>query len=226
MAGARPAGSAGRIAGLARKGNLQVICRFSSRRLAALAFIVAAIPFGIAGHLVAEAVALDHESFWSIAVAPRHIYLLALGIAALITLVLIGRGPRCPHRSRHARELIHALPFGGQGVRFAALSFSVQVAFFGVTQAIEGCPIQGGDLLAGLFTALAAALLGALVLALFHRRLIAFALLTMWVSATQGNAVRECPKPAPFARFVKRRGAFLFSIASRPPPALAVFLNR
>ena len=88
MAGARPAGSAGRIAGLARKGNLQVICRFSSRRLAALAFMVAAIPFGIAGHLVAEAVALDHESFWSIAVAPRHIYLLALGIAALLHPVL------------------------------------------------------------------------------------------------------------------------------------------
>lgn len=203
-----------------------MICRFSARRLAALIFVAAAVPFGIAGHLLGEAVALDHESLWALVVAQRHIYLLALGAVALATLFLIGRGPRCAHRTAHAEELIRALPFGGRGVRFAALSFAFQVVFFGVTQAVEGCPIQGGDLLAGLLVALAAALVGALVLALFQRRLVAFAILIIWVRANQGSAVREHVQPAPFARFAQRRGAFLFSIASRPPPALAVFPNR
>jgi hypothetical protein len=172
---------------------------------------------------VGDAAALNREGLWAHVLAPRHLYLLALGVAALATLFLISRGPRCAHRATHAEELVRALPFGGQGVRFAALSFAFQVAFFGVTQAVEGCPIQGGDLLAGLFTALAAAFVGALFLALFQRRFIACALLVSWVSGKQGNAVRECPQPAPFARFAHRRGAFLFSIASRPPPAVAAF---
>ncbi|MGA3037562.1 MAG: hypothetical protein ABSE64_08745 [Vulcanimicrobiaceae bacterium] len=203
-----------------------MICRFSARRLAALVFLAAAIPFGIAGHLLGEAVALDHESLWALVFAERHIYLLTLGAVALAFLFLIGRGPRCAHRASHARELIRALPFGGQGVRFAALSFAFQVAFFGVTQAIEGCPIQGGDLLAGLLVALAAALIGALFLALFQRNLVVFALLMSWTNAKQSDRERKRPQPAPFARFAKRRGAFLFSIASRPPPVLAAFPNR
>lgn len=203
-----------------------MVCRFRARRLAALVFLAAAVPFGIAGHLVAEAVALDHESVWSIVFAQRHIYLLAVGVISLATLFLIARGPRCAHRSMHARELIRALPFGGEGVRFSALSFAFQIAFFGATQTVEGCPIQGGDLLAGLLVALAASVVGALVLALFQRQVIAFALLTMWVSAKPGGAVRECLQPVPFARFAERRGAFLFSIASRPPPAMAALLNR
>jgi hypothetical protein len=51
-------------------------------------------------------------------------------------------------------------------------------------------------------------------------------LLMTWASAKQCDAQCEHPLTAPFARFAHRRGAFLFSIASRPPPAMAVFLNR
>lgn len=201
-------------------------CKFSAKGLAALVFVSAAVPFGIAGHLLGDAAALDRAGFLTHVLAPRHLYLLALGVVALATLFLISRGPRCAHRATHAVELVRALPFGGQGVRFAVLSFAFQVAFFGITQAVEGCPIQGGDLLAGLFTALAAAFVGALILALFQRRWVAFALVMAWTNAKQSNVKRERPQPAPFSRFAHRRGAFLFSIASRPPPALAVFPNR
>jgi len=208
------------------KANLQVNCKFSARRLAALAFVSAAVPFGIAGHLLGDAAALDPGRLLAHVLAPRHLYLLALGLAALITLFLISRRARCAHGAAHAEELIRALPFGGQGARFAALSFAFQIAFFGATQAVEGCPIERGDLLAGLFTALAAALLGALLLALFQRRFVAFALLMAWTNSKQYDAKRERPHRPPFSRFAQRRGAFLFSIASRPPPVPAVFPNR
>jgi len=202
-----------------------VSCKFRARGLAALLFVTAAIPFGVAGHFLGEAAALDPKSLWALILAPRHMYLLALGAASFVSLLLISRGPRCAHRAAHAGELICALPFGGRGLRFAALSFAFQVAFFGVTQAVEGCPIQGGDLLAGLATALAAAVVSALVLALFQRRLVVFTLLLAWACAKQGGGVRVELQPAPYARFAQRRGAFLSSIASRPPPALAVSQN-
>jgi hypothetical protein len=113
---------------------------------------------------------------------------------------------------------LRALPFGGQGARFAALTCAVQLAFFGLTQLAEGCPICGGDVAVGVLTAIVVSAIGSLLLALCERRLLACVLLFFWITARPLAPSLRRRLHADVQRFSGRRGAFLFSIASRPPP--------
>ncbi len=198
-----------------------VLSRRPVRWLGLLAFAAATVPFAIGAHLLSEIAALGREHAASVILSARHLYFVALGLGSIAVLGAIARFAGGSGSVR-AAELLASLPFGGRGLRFAGLTFAVQIAFYAATQYAEGCPVWGGDIVAGLLTALFAAAIASLLLALLERRIVSLILSIGWLSAKPCRlAVFRAPR-APRARFTGRRGALLSSIANRPPPAMAV----
>jgi hypothetical protein len=174
----------------------------------------AVVPFAIAVHLFAEALALG----WP-AIAPafwlRHAYLLApLALALWSFSQTVGLGT--PHAEMIRRcALVRArLRAAGAGSTIAAFTVA-NLVFFGATQLLEGVPIAS----ASIGTGLTAAVLGALLAALVRgRSLVATAL------AAAVNRPRQ-PGRLAFARrhvdAVPRAAAATYSlfVPNRPPPA-------
>jgi hypothetical protein len=188
---------------------------------ATLLFAALAAPFGIAAHLVSELAGLGLHDDVDVLFSARHGYLALIAFAAMAVIGAIARAT--PHRERRRRvaELVAALPMRGRGLGFVAISFALQFGFFAVTQIGEGCPLCGGDVLAGVLAAAVAALLGALLVAYGQRRFLEFACALVWLaSARSSDDVsifcarfrRANPRPV-------RRSPFAFRY--RPPPLVA-----
>jgi hypothetical protein len=143
---------------------------------AALAFGAFAILFGTASHLAAELFGLGWPADASVLASPRHAY---LAVAALLALLALALSVRCsPGTDRRGRisALVDALPYRGRGMGFAALAFVSQFAFAAVTQIGEGYPLAAGDAVTGVIAGVVAAALGAVIVTLCKRRVLAFAL--------------------------------------------------
>jgi hypothetical protein len=194
-----------------------------ARLRAAFVFLAFTTPLGIAAHLISELAGLGWHDDADVAFSARHAYLAVLAAMALAGLLLaLHRVPGSERRARVA-EIVENLPFRGRGLRFAAFSFVAQFGFFALTQAGEGCPLCGGDVLVGVVAAAVAALLGAFAISLGQRRLLDFvlALVDFIVAASlESGAARVIgASNVPRAR-ATRRSAFAFRY--RPPPRIAV----
>jgi hypothetical protein len=176
----------------------------------------AVVPFAIAVHLLAEGLALGPGAiaadFWL-----RHAYLmvpLALALWSFSRTLGIG-APRAELIRRCA--LVRArLRGAGAGSTIAAFTVA-NLAFFGVTQLLEGVPIASASVGTGLAAAVLGALLSALVIFFWGRSLVASALAAV-VRVARNPACRA------FARArivdVPRAAAVMFSLCvpNRPPP--------
>jgi hypothetical protein len=186
----------------------------SLRTLAGATSVV--VPFAIGVHLVSEALALGAASlapaFWL-----RHAYLIAPLVLALWSFsrtVGLGR----PHAEMVRRcALVRArLRVAGGGSTIAAFT-AANLAFFGITQVLEGVPIASGATATGLVSAAIGSLLAALVIFFWARSLVAIALAVVCARTRDAR---------PFARLRVRlvavsraaASAFTLFIPNRPPP--------
>lgn len=187
----------------------------SLRTLAGATSVV--VPFAIAVHLASEALALGGAallpSFWL-----RHAYLLVpLGFALWSFSNTVGLGR--PHAEMIRRCALVRARLRDAGGGSTIVSFTVaNLAFFGVTQVIEGVPIASGAAGAGLAAAVAGSLLAALVIFFWARSLVAIALAA--VSVRTRNA-RPFARPRVRIAIVSRAAASAFTlfIPNRPPPS-------
>jgi hypothetical protein len=196
--------------------------RLTLRQLGLLAFAATTLPLAISAHLAGEVAGLGDRSGFGVVFSGRHAYFAVIGLAVLLAFRAIARSAGGSGGAIRLEAVVRALPFGGQGARFAALAFAVQLAFFGLTQIAEGCPLSGGDVALGVITAILVAAIGSLLLALCERRLLACVLLFFWLTARPLAPSLRRRLRAKVPRFAVGRGAFLFSIASRPPPITRV----
>jgi hypothetical protein len=187
----------------------------SLRTLAGATSVV--VPFAIVVHLASEALALGGASFVP-AFWLRHAYLLVpLGLAFWSFSNTVGLG--YPHAEMIRRcALVRArLRVAGGGSTIASFTVA-NLAFFGITQVLEGVPIASGAAGAGLAAAIAGSLLAALVIFFWARSLVAIALAA--VSARPRNA-RLVARPRLRLVAVSRAAASAFTlfIPNRPPPS-------
>ena len=186
----------------------------SLRTLAGATSVV--VPFAIGVHLAAEALALGAASidagFWL-----RHAYLLVpLALALWSFACTVGLGRRRAERIRRCALVRARLRDAGGGSTIAAFA-AANLAFFGITQLLEGVPIASGATATGLAAALAGSLLAALVIFCCARSLVASAL---------AIAVARMRNAPPFAHPRRRivaasRGtgsAYSLFVPNRPPP--------
>ena len=192
-------------------------------RTRALAIFVAlTVPFGIAAHLISEVAGLGWNAGAEAVVSPRHLYLTLIAAVALAGFAMALRGVAPNYRRRAIADLIAALPFRGEGVRFTALSFALQCGFFAATLIGEGSPLAGGDVAVGVLAACIASLAGAPAVAFGAHRFVEIALALAWFVPRIAPRERAFHTPIAYRRAPRRRGAFLTSRASRPPPAPAL----
>jgi hypothetical protein len=177
----------------------------------------AVVPFAIGVHLFAEALALG----WG-AIAPdfwlRHAYLLApLALALWSFSRTVGLG--APHTEMIRRCALVRAQLRGAGAGSTIVAFTAaNLAFFGITQLLEGMPIASASIGTGLTAAVFGALLSALVIFFWGRSLVATAL---------AAAVSRPRQPGRLA-FASRRiiaapraaaATFSLFVPNRPPPA-------
>jgi len=189
------------------------------RRLRSLAGLAAAIvPFAIIVHLVAEAAAVGRDGL-CIGFLVRHSYFGGLFLAAVAWFGSTA-GLNRPARERRRRcALLRAdLKAAGRPHSLIVL-IGANVAFFGLTQAVEGMPIASGALALALGVALAGSLLAALLVFLFGESIAAAGLESVIGTAplhrgASGALRRE------WAIIVPRRATSAFSlfVPNRPPP--------
>ena len=191
-------------------------------RLRALALYgLAALPWGIAVHLLAEATALGHDGLTGVFVA-RHLYLLIVGFLGFLGGGALLR-PYLSQRRLRIRALRHDLPCGGRGWRFFLLALLLQMGFFGCTLAVEQAPISNGDWLLGSIVALALAGLGSAMLATLPGEMLRW--FSGWHIGRRPNRIIIRTKPeAGFhdLRHLLETG-YVTTVGNRPPPN--VFLN-
>lgn len=179
----------------------------------------AVVPFAIGVHLLSEGLALGpgaiSPDFWL-----RHAYLLVpLAIAAWSFSRTVGLGAARSEMIRRCALVRARLRHAGAGSTIVAFTVA-NLAFFGVTQLLEGEPIASGSISTGLTAAVLGALASALVIFFCGRSFVTIAL---------AGAVRRPRFPrrrAPaFRRLVAapRAAATTFSlfIPNRPPPIAA-----
>jgi hypothetical protein len=189
---------------------------------AALALFALTVPFGIAAHLIAEFAGLGWHDGAALVLSARHGYLGVFALLSLASLIaaVLWRAPGL--RAPGVAPLIEALPFGGRGAGFAAVTFVAQFGFFALTELGEGCPLSAGDVVTGVVTAAIAAALGALTVTLCKQRILEFASALAWATVARPLAA---PVPGRLAAYrgprapSGRRGPFSFRY--RPPPAAA-----
>jgi hypothetical protein len=188
----------------------------SLRTLAGATSVV--VPFGIGVHLIAEALALGvaavDPAFWL-----RHAYLLlplALSLWSFAHTVGLGR----PHAEMVRRcALVRArLRVAGGGSASAAFT-AANLAFFGITQLLEGVPIASSQtgIGTGLTAAVAGSLLAALVIFFWARSLVAIALASV-VARTRNARPFERPRRRIVAVSRAAASAFSLFVPNRPPP--------
>ena len=189
--------------------------RLSSLRTLAGATSVV-VPFAIGVHLVSEALALGAAAF-----APafwlRHAYLLAPLMLALWSFGrTVGLGRPHAEMVRRCALVRSRLRMAGGGSTIAAFAVA-NLAFFAVTQALEGVPIAAGSAGTGLIAAAIGSLVAALVIFFWARSFVAIALAAVCARARDARR---------FARLrvrliaVSRAAATAFTlfIPNRPPP--------
>ena len=186
---------------------------------ALLLYLALSVPFGIAVHLGSEFAGLGRDAD-DLAFSPLHAYLAVIAIGALAAFLGCGGFfAGVAERRRRIGLMARALPFGGSGVRFFALSAGLQFAFFVVTQLGEGCPLCKGDALVGVAAALAASAVGSCALMALRKQIVrAFAVL--------GSAVERVPRDLSVGlmpRFavhsvITTYSTFAVTFGNRPPP--------
>jgi len=194
--------------------------RRSGDAIAALVFFAFTAPLGILAHLSAEFAGLGVRDADDVLFSARHGYLFAIALASLAAFVFVLlRGGRGSAREQAERSVAR-LPFGGGGTRFIGLSFGVQFAFFALTQIGEGCPLCGGDMWTGALAAAFASLSGAVLVALFKRRVVEFAIalvIALAVDDDASAAVARLKATATRVLVCARRCA-RYVLRNRPPP--------
>jgi hypothetical protein len=189
------------------------------RRLRTLAGLAAAIvPCAIVVHLVAELTAAGHDAL-DVGFALRHAYFAALfaGAAAWFGATAGLRAPAADRRRRCA--LLRAdLAGSGRLPNLVALA-GANLAFFAVTQTVEGMPVLSGAALLGLSVALIGSLLSALLVFAFGRSLACAGLAAVIGTVPQRRESRSIVRRG---RFIAppRRPSFSYSlfVPTRPPP--------
>jgi hypothetical protein len=188
------------------------------RTLAGLTSVV--VPFAIAVHLFAEGLALGPAGALAPAFWLRHAYMLvplALALWSFSHTVGLSAG-----RSETIRccALVRArMRAAGSGSSIVAFTVT-NLAFFGVTQLMEGEPIASGSIATGLIAATLGALVSALVIFFCGRSFVAIAL---------AAAVSRPRLPRRIALAFRRlvatpraaAAAFSLFIPNRPPPIAA-----
>ena len=186
----------------------------SLRTLAGATSVV--VPFAILVHLVSEALALGMGSigldFWL-----RHAYLLGPLVLALWWFSrTVGLGAPRAEMIRRCALVRAQLRRAGGGSTILAFT-SANLAFFVVTQFLEGVPIAAASIGTGVTAAVIGSLLSALVIYFWGRSIVAIAL------AVAVARSRNPGRPA-FARrrvvAIARTAASAFSlfVPNRPPP--------
>ena len=186
----------------------------SLRTLAGATSVV--VPFAILVHLVSEALALGLTSvtayFWL-----RHAYLLGpLALAVWWFSRTVGLGAPRAEMIRRCALVRAQLRRAGGGSTILAFT-SANLAFFVVTQFLEGVPIAAASIGTGVTAAVIGSLLSALVIYFWGRSIVAIAL------AVAVARSRNPGRPA-FARrrvvAIARTAASAFSlfVPNRPPP--------
>jgi hypothetical protein len=175
-------------------------------------------------HLAAEFAAMGSDAD-SVLFSTRHLYLGLAVLAGIVVFVSCGRA--LLHRATSKPDLkrmlingLEALPFGGRGVRYYALTGALQLAVGALTQIGEGCPFCSHDVIAGIVGATLTVLLLALVTRAIDSQL------PRLVSALAGYVPRTFGSPS--ATFLRRdcatlstgRGVWFPLLFNRPPPTL------
>lgn len=186
------------------------------RRLVAFASL--AVPSAILVHLAAEAVALGRNAL-DVGFLLRHLY---LGVLLLFTIGAFfgetGIGGAASERRR--RCALFARDFGALGGGAAlALLICSNVAFFALTQLVEGVPIALGSFALGACIALAGAIGASLAVVAFGRSLANASLAAILGDAFHIAApLRDTARTAvPAASRIACRAYSLF-VPNRPPP--------
>jgi hypothetical protein len=189
------------------------------RNVAGLASAV--VPFAVAVHLIAEGAALGREGF-GFGFVVRHAYFAGLLLVAawwFCATVGIGR-PAAERRRRCAMLRADLLDVGG--VRGLLTLAGAQIAFFGVTQAVEGVPIASGAVVLALGVALAGSLLCAALVFLFARSIVVAGLDSVIGVAPLRPAARALARRERTIAIPRRAtSAFSLFIPNRPPPILS-----
>jgi hypothetical protein len=175
------------------------------------------VPFAIGVHLFAEALALG----WA-AIAPdfwlRHAYLLApLALALWSFSHTVGLGRPRAEMIRRCALVRARLRSAGAGSTIVAFTVA-NLAFFGITQLLEGVPIASASIGTGLTAAVFGALLSALVIFFWGRSLVATALAAAVSRPRQPGRLAFAQ---PRINAVPRAAATTYSlfVPNRPPPA-------
>jgi len=199
-----------------------MVCKSWRNRAAALAvFAALTTPFGTFAHLASEAASLGEASL-RILVSPDHAYLWALNCVAVFALMrAVGGAAGDAELRRRVALAISQLPGRGRGRAFFVTAVLWQLAFFAVTQAVEGDPIAAGHVVLGLIAAVLASLLGAIFVGRWKFRILhAIAALEEVLSPRPRSLViRRNPRQTD-VHFIQCFASP--SIFSRPPPLRAI----
>ena len=187
----------------------------SLRTLAGATSVV--VPFGIVVHLVAEALALGAGAI-DLAFWVRHAYLIApLTLAMCSFAQTVGLGRRHAEMIRRCALVRAQLRDAGGGSTIAAFTVA-NLAFFGVTQVLEGVPIASAATGTGLVAALVGSLLAALIIFFWARSLVTIALAAV-VALVRNVRAFVFPRRRFVAVSRVAAAAFSLFIPNRPPPS-------
>jgi hypothetical protein len=179
----------------------------------------AVVPFGIIVHLIAEALALGNAAAtWFFVL--RHIYLIVpLLLATWVFIATLGLNGSHREMVRRCALARAALGTTGDGCGIGAF-VAGSVAFFCVTQLIEGAPIASGDFALGLVAAMLGVIVATVMVFAWGRRIARAALRFI----TNSPERRTDALPQGRAVFVAARcacNAFTLFAPNRPPPSLS-----
>jgi hypothetical protein len=177
----------------------------------------AVVPFAIAVHLVAEGIAIG-----AVAALPslllRHIYLVVpLAVSLWVFGATLGLGSGRAEIVRRCALLRHRLR-ASRSIANAVFFVAANLAFFGLTQVLEGDPIAAGSLPLALVAAVCGAVLSAIIFFTWGTAL-GRAVLTamMWAMRPQN---RPLLNEHAFVIGTRRASvAFSLFVPNRPPPA-------
>jgi hypothetical protein len=160
----------------------------------------------------------------SILFNPRHWYLGCAVVAGIATFVLQARA--LLRQATSARDLkrmlglgLDRLPLHARGMRYYALTATLQLAIGSLTQIGEGCPFCSHDVVAGLLGALVTVVLLAFFTHAVGRRLPALVCIVAEVLAPERHAglSQVCREPRGLA---SSRDVWFPLLFNRPPPHL------
>jgi hypothetical protein len=178
----------------------------------------AIVPCAMIVHLVAEAAANASDGL-SLGFVVRHAYFVVLfALAAFWFGSTVGLGRSASERRRRC-ALVRADLDTRRHPQHLFVLAAANVAFFMLTQAVEGMPILGGAFALGLGVALAGSLLSAVLIFLFGGSLVGAVLDSVIGTAPlRDAAVSAAPKVDRVA--TPRHATFTYSLfmPNRPPP--------